>query len=347
MNPKFSTINTLKTKIIRKNGIDVLRLFGAFFIMILHANYGKLNPEWVANVRLLCRWAVPFYFMASGFFLGTKIERNGNLDFGKIQKNLAFLITLFIVSSAIYLPFKIAGGGAVFQLSYLLTGTYFHLWFLGSMIVGYIFIWYTYFIKKSKLLPYVSAAIVIAALFSDSYDTVLGYKIPYESSRFLLSIPLMYFGIVFSKESQLHIPIRWVLTAIALGIIGQIIETQMFETLFGYSKHEHQILIGTLLIVVPLFYLGINGNFKENKLSSWGREHSLFIYLYHPMVYFVLNFLLKKTVAVENVWFNLLTPIIGFILILSLAVFLKNYFTAFYSFLNGDLSLGKKNNPAE
>jgi hypothetical protein len=338
MNSKFSNLKTIKSKINRKNGIDVLRLFGAFFIMILHANYGKLNPEWVANLRLLCRWVVPFYFMASGFFLGTKIERNGNLDFGKIKKNLAFLITLFIVSSTLYLPFKIAGGGAVFQLSYLLTGTYFHLWFLGSMIVGYIFIWYTYFIQKSKLLPYVSSVILIAALFSDSYDTFLGYKIPYEGYRFLISIPFMYFGIVFSKKSQLHIPMRWVLTAIALGIVSQIIEAQMFETLYSYNKQQHQILIGTLLIVVPLFYLGINVNFKENKLSSWGREHSLFIYLYHPLVYFVLNFLLKKTVSVENVWPNLLMPVIGFILILGISVFFKTYFSKFYNFLNGDLS---------
>jgi hypothetical protein len=180
--------------------------------------------------------------------------------------------------------------------------------------------------------------ILIAALFSDSYDTFLGYKIPYEGYRFLISIPFMYFGIVFSKKSQLHIPMRWVLTAIALGIVSQIIEAQMFETLYSYNKQQHQILIGTLLIVVPLFYLGINVNFKENKLSSWGREHSLFIYLYHPLVYFVLNFLLKKTVSVENVWPNLLMPVIGFILILGISVFFKTYFSKFYNFLNGDLS---------
>jgi hypothetical protein len=282
--------------------------------------------------------------MTSGFFLGNKIERNGNLDFGKIQNNIGFLITLFLVSSAFYLPFKIASGGAVFQLSYLLTGTYFHLWCIGSMIVGYIFIWYSYFIQKSNLLPYVSSAIVIAALFSDAYDTVLGYQIPYESYRFLLSIPFMYFGILFSKKSQLHIPIRWVLTAIALGVVSQIIEAQMFEALFDYSKHQHQFLIGTLLLVVPLFYLGINGNFKENKLSSWGREHSLFIYIYHPMVNFVLYFVLKKTVSVENVWANLLMPVVGFIIMLGISVLLKTYFTVFYNFLKGDLIFRKNPN---
>jgi hypothetical protein len=342
MSSDISNIEATRSKIIRKNGIDVLRFFGAFFIMILHANYGNLNPELVGDIRLLSRWAVPFYFMASGYFLGTKIERNGILDFGKIQKNIAFLITLFIVSSIVYLPFKIANGSTSFPVSYLLTGTYFHLWFIGSMIVGYLFIWYLYFINRSALLPYVSILIIVAALFSDSYDTLFDYKLAYESCRFLLSIPFIYFGILFSKNKQLHIPTLWVISAIIIGIVLQLFEAQMFNSFFGYSKHQHQFLIGTIIIVVPLFYLGLIGNFNENKLSRWGREHSVFIYLYHPMVYFVLNYLLKKSVSEEIVWPNLLLPIVGFIITLVISVFLKNYFTAFYSLLNGELQVKRE-----
>lgn len=67
----------------RKNGIDLFRLIGAFFIMCIHAEYGKLNQEYVDNLRLFSRWAVPFFFITTGFFLGSKIQKNA-LDFKKI-----------------------------------------------------------------------------------------------------------------------------------------------------------------------------------------------------------------------------------------------------------------------
>ena len=67
-------------KMERKNGIDLFKLIGAFFIMCLHTSYGSLDQEYVDNLRLFSRWAVPFFFISTGLFLGNKIE-NKNLDF--------------------------------------------------------------------------------------------------------------------------------------------------------------------------------------------------------------------------------------------------------------------------
>jgi surface polysaccharide O-acyltransferase-like enzyme len=85
----------------RKHGIDLYRLIGAFFIMILHTSLGSLNIEFTENLRLLSRWAVPFYFMVSGYFIGLKIV-NKKLDFKKIEKNVSVLIGILFVTSNIY-----------------------------------------------------------------------------------------------------------------------------------------------------------------------------------------------------------------------------------------------------
>jgi len=131
----------------RKNGIDLFKLIGAFFIMCLHTSYGSLNQEYVDNLRLFSRWAVPFFFMSAGFFLGKKIKNN-NIDFKRIQKNIIMLFSILIVSSIIYLPVNFIQGNLPINVAIILTGSYFHLWFIGALLTGYFFIWYFYTLLK-------------------------------------------------------------------------------------------------------------------------------------------------------------------------------------------------------
>jgi surface polysaccharide O-acyltransferase-like enzyme len=122
--------------------------------MCLHADYGFLNQECVDNLRLFSRWAVPFYFITTGFFIREKIEKN-NLDFKRIQKNVSTLISILIVSSAIYILVNFVNGYFPIGIVSVLIGSHFHLWFIGSLLTGYVFIWYLFFIGKPHFLPYI------------------------------------------------------------------------------------------------------------------------------------------------------------------------------------------------
>lgn len=127
----------------RKNGIDLFRLIGALAVMCIHASYGTLNQEYIANLRLLSRWAVPFFFLTSGFFLGPKIKNN-TLEFKRIQNSVSVLISILLVASIIYLPICFKTKSMPKNIVDFFIGVQPHLWFVGSLLTGYIFIWYLY-----------------------------------------------------------------------------------------------------------------------------------------------------------------------------------------------------------
>lgn len=324
----------------RKNGIDLFRLIGAFFIMILHASLGDLNETLEENLRLLARWAVPFYFMASGYFLEPKIS--GNLfSFTKIQNNVSRLVTILITSSLLYSPFAVLNGDKLNDIEILATGTYFHLWFIGSLIFGLFFLWYIYFIKKVFLLPLVSIIILILATFVNSYDLLIGLDFDHQFFRFLLSIPFLFLGYYIAKMEFTKIN-KYVLCLIALsGFILQHFEVKYISGFLLDGSKSFQFLIGTILAVIPLFILSTRISMKANLLSSWGREHSLFIYLYHPMAYIVL-FSLVKRIFPENYSISLVFfPIIGFVITLFAGISMSKFFPKLYSLINGKLDFIK------
>lgn len=321
-----------KAEITRKNGIDLFKLMAAFFVMILHADDARLDQSYAENARLLGRWAVPFFFMASGFFLGRKIE-DGKLDFSRIQKNIAVLISISIIAGAVFLVAGFFKESYYYKIENFLTGTHYHLWFVGSLLFGYLFIWYMYFIKKSQLLPYLSIALLSLALFADSYDLFVEESYHFAFFRFLLSIPFLYLGIFFSKK-ELHNKYKALLIVLLFsGIILQLLEAEMFYSLFEYSKYAHQFLVGTIVITVPLFLLSSHSKMNENRLSRWGRDHSFFLYLYHPLFYM---FLMPD---IENNWpfIQVLSPVIVFILSLIIGILLHKFSPKVYRVLKGNL----------
>lgn len=320
----------------RKNGIDLFRLIGAFFIMCLHTVYGSLNQEYVDIIRLLSRWAVPFYFIASGFFLGYKIGNN-NLDIQRIQGNIGALISILIVSTMVYLPMNLWKGGVPKNVANILTGNYFHLWFIGALLTGYIFIWYIFYLKKYKLLPYISICILALALFTDSYDQLLGKNLNFELFRFLLAIPFMYVGIVISKRENISVSNALLIGLLLVGVAIQFIEAELFFKLFQYSKSEHQFLIGTIVTAIALFILSSKLTLKENIFSKWGRQYSLFIYLYHPLVYFFTWMVLYKIAPKDFDFIKMFSPIIGFTLSLTFSILLNSYFPRIFNLLNGNI----------
>ena len=321
----------------RMNGIDLVRLFGAFCVLMLHTDYGNINQEYVSVLRLFSRWAVPFFFMVTGFFIGNKIEDN-RLDFIKIQNSIIKLISIFIVSSSIYLfPRYLLRGSFPNSLNCILVGTNFHLWFIGSLIFGYLFIWYLVYINKFKFLTYISISILLLALITDSYDLLLNLHLKYSMYRFLLSIPFMHIGIYLSKKN-IQFSNNFLIILIIVGFIIQFIESYLFSYLFDYNAYKHQFLIGTIIVSIPIFILSCRMNIKENKLSKWGNEYSLFIYLYHYLVYMFLDIIISSSVPSYARQIKMFFPIIGFIITLFSAMLLKKYFKRAYKILLGNIN---------
>jgi uncharacterized membrane protein len=132
---------------------------------------------------------------------------------------------------------------------------------------------------------------------------------------------------------------KLLIALIVVGLVLQFIEAELFFKIFNYDRFTHQFLIGTIIASVPLFILSSKLNIRENKLSSWGRDHTLFIYLYHPLIYMLIWFVVEK---IAPSYYDLLkgfAPVIGFTVALSISLFLNRYFHKAYSFMNGDMQV--------
>lgn len=324
---------------IRYNFVDFFRFVAAFFILLVHTKYGDLSAEHVSYLRLSARWAVPFFFICSGFFLGKKIQKNKGVPLFTIENNLKKLISILIVASIVYMPINIILNYFYFDISNILTGTFIHLWFVGSLIFGYVFFWYMHKINKANFVPIIAILIIFGALFFDSYDNLIKISLNYELPRFLLCIPLMQLGIFFSKNEKLirKINVGLLVLTIFLGFTIQYFEAYIFKINFGYSLFNHELLIGTIIVAISVFLIAIKIRIKDNSISRLGLKYSLWIYLYHPFIYVLIDKVNQYLLSIEV--FNkiqVINPIICFILTLTFAALLNKYLKKFYKLTNGE-----------
>lgn len=89
--------------------IDIAKFIAAIFVMFIHCG-SLFSNEWVSLlfVDVLCRYAVPFFFISSGFFLFKKVKfKNGKMEktkenFKNFFKYELRIVILYTVWSLIY-----------------------------------------------------------------------------------------------------------------------------------------------------------------------------------------------------------------------------------------------------
>jgi surface polysaccharide O-acyltransferase-like enzyme len=321
----------------RKNGIDLFRLIAALFVLTLHNEYDKIPVGLAEGIQLSTRWAVPFFFMCTGYFLSKKII-NGKLEFSRIQNNLVHLISILLVTTILFSPLAIIRYDLVFHVANLFLGVYYHLWFVGAMIFGYVFIWYSYYIGRSNFLPWISVFILVMNLLSSSYNVFIGMDLGADLYNFLISIPFMYIGIAAAKL-KLNKSLRPVLILlVVVGFLLQFLEARFIFDHIKPNHFDHKILIGTIVLSVALFLLSATINLRENVLSRLGQKNSLFIYLYHPFAHAIVA---KVFVMILPLGFlglgQVINPSLTFILMISAALIMEKRFKPLYDVLNGHL----------
>lgn len=119
-------------------GIDAGRAIGVVAVVLIHTAASRPLGFGIDAGRLidqLCRWAVPFYFVASGYFLACRID--GPVG-PMLRAVVARLGVVFLTWSAIYLllsrtgPSRLLDPAAAFR--WLVTGEpAWHLWFLSAL----------------------------------------------------------------------------------------------------------------------------------------------------------------------------------------------------------------------
>ncbi len=323
----------------RTLGIDAFRLAAALSVVFVHVGYFEGFPPFVGvEIRLLGRWAVPFFFIVSGYFIAAYLRK----DPSKVAFQAAKSAALLAIASILMIPLLfLRFGGAValdelLSLEILTSGTYFHLWFLSSMAFG-LFVFYG---LAAVGLGRFAFLVVIASLGLMVFNTYHPGGNPFvKLARYLMCFPFLYCGMI----------IRWkdwkpgILKAIALVLIGILlenVEAAALWKLFGKSPSGHNFLIGTIPFSLGMFFLSMRVPVGEKFafISKWGAIFSLGIYIFHPYFIYLLS---SNWIWGEASYSALVIPLAFGLTFISLA-FLFRMFPWFEKFLAGNPEMLRK-----
>lgn len=267
-------------------GIDVTKFILCFFVIAIHSDI---------NLYILAI-AVPYFFIASGFFLGNTLNSANIYDNqGKIWRWVKKIAHIYITWSIIYLPFAIYQfseehtpvwkAAVLYVRNFLLVGENYlswHLWYLLGCIVGGSIIYF--WIKKKwnwNILFVISFVLFL-----------IGKAIPYIDSH-MSGTPLstavdVYYLIFNTTRNGIFIGLFYMMT-------GLIISTFAIPRGSGYWILFLSVLLflsaGILtksqwfipFIATSIFLFSASINVEDRSQFKTMRKQSTVIYLTHML----------------------------------------------------------------
>jgi len=325
----------------RNQSVDTFRLLAALGVIILHVEYPNLPSEVAIGLRLMSRWAIPFFFIISGYFLAASSAKTNRLNVQSAVERLiwVFLLWAFVYAFVVIYQIDLSTSiKRIFSPYFIYFGNFVHLWFIPSLILGYLMIAFCYNFKLNGLLIVLSILAVITTLLSGSYAVIdLGIPLDLAAASIWLSIPFLYIGFLLYKKGH---PSWWACVLLILFGAGlQVFEARYLYDRFGSSPYEHEFLIGTIPFGIGMAGLALSNlkYLQHPKLGDWGKEYSLGIYLIHPLIAIVLSRLiglLSAGILINPIW-QLSAPLMIMAISIITLGLLHRYFPAGFNILLG------------
>lgn len=324
----------------RNASVDVFRFIAACLVFISHSIYADHLPLLVA-LGIIGRWTLPFFFLVSGYYFQKSYANKGKAAFVKTW--LALLsVTLFV--NLLYLLFVLLTEESLLPLAThftLLTGTYFHLWFLTSMIVGYFVLWLLLVCKLESLIPYVIVVSLVVVLLLTPYNSLVGFKPHPLYARSFLSVPFICIGFYFAKHTiEINVSQLTSCWLLVTGVLVQLGEG-WFLSSQGQDSSRVNFLGGTLIVSVGVFLLSLQLVLPSNSwLAHYGRRYSFPLYLYHPIVNFFLHRVLDDIRVGQFIYW--ISPILALAVTLGLFICLDKFVPTLFGILSGSFRRPKQ-----
>lgn len=298
-------IKLMATKIYVKS-LDAIRAIAISAVVLIHTTTRTIETtkdnltgfQFALFLNQIARFAVPLFFMVSGFTLELNYTNHTNY-FGYLKKRFSKILIPYIFWSLIYYFFIYSQNNDNFiEVLYLGNASY-QLYFIPTL-----FIFYIVFPLLHNIYNLIANRWILMALFlSQIYILNQDYFIkPYKLNDPLHTVLMCYFifilGMVVArnKDKLLGFVTKWkAILAISTAIIGLYIfwegMTNFVKTgnyLTFYSNFRPSTLIYTILAGVVLYYI-----FDKEHLKSSPRKKlsdaSFFVFFIHVII-------------LENVW---------------------------------------------
>lgn len=312
----------MKTK--EYGGIDYFRMVAALLVVAIHTSpLIQINEtsDFILT-RIIGRVAVPFFIMATGFFM----YKDAKITKERLKSFVAKTLKLYMIGIVVYIPINLYMG--YFKQENLLihivkdiiwNGTMYHLWYLPGVVLGAIII---YFLinKLGKMWTIgISILLYMIGLFGDSYYGMIvhneGLKIIYDflfhifdytrNGLFFVPIFLML-GIIIKDQTEKK--------SFIISMLGLAISTS-FMIVEGLLLHKYQLQRhdSMYILLIPTMYFLFHVLIQlKGKGSLVLRELSMLVYLIHPFMIVVVR-VAGKILKVEELFIN--NNMIHFILV--------------------------------
>ena len=281
-------------------GLDYFRMAAAFLVAAIHTSpLASFSAETdFVLTRIEARVAVPFFLMATGFFLLPQYLFWHSINHRPLCHLLKKLFLIYGAAILLYLPvnlyagqFKDVGIGGILRMV-LIDGTFYHLWYLPAVIWGTALVW-----LLSRKLPWgvvtgVSLVLYLVGLFGDSYygfaGQVPGWKAVYDTlfsissytrNGFFYAPVFLVMGAWISRLEHCNHASQGINAAGAVFFLGLMTVEGLLVHRLGVQRHDSMYIM-LPLVMYFLFRFLLSLRIKPAKSL---RVVSMWIYLLHPL----------------------------------------------------------------
>lgn len=316
----------------RNYAIDFIKFFAIVAVVIIHTfpSNHLLGFFFLDNFS---RFAVPFFFMASGYLFGLKVIENPN-SFSYFKRYLIKILKIYVCWLIFYMVYDVLriyiSGSTIEKARYLkeLTpmnilyygqGTSgYQLWFVISLAWSIAVLYLFLKLRKITLLLILSLGLNIAGLFGQSYS--MFYEIPLTTTRDALFIGLFYttvgfwfaYGTAFLPFRKLNKKTSMYLFCFFTAI--QAAEGYLLEKVWSAKHGEY--FLSTIFLTLFLFSFAVQ--YKQLGKGLWITKiggNGLGIYAIHVLFIDIVDILLNAAGLghiSHNLFWNMLDAVLVF-----------------------------------
>jgi len=275
------------------NGIDLVKFICAIMVFIMHVLPFRGEASGLAAVinyglkNYLCRLAVPFYFVCSGFFLFRKMPRDA--------------LQVDVIKNYCFKMLRLAGTWYLL----LIVGESSHLWFLGETVVAVVLV--SLCLHRGMRLRSIwilAGCLYAIGLLGESY---YGVMVLLEGIPGVHGLKMLFDRVLFITRNGVFFGFLFVLMGAAFAyhpvamkpwksfaglsvsmvlLLGEAFVLKIFEI-----PREYSMYIFLLPAVYFLFAFAASWQLKDRPLYKRLRRIGLLLYLSHLMVTWAVDYL--------------------------------------------------------
>lgn len=312
-------------QITRNSTIDIIKGFACIAVVLIHYNWSN---DIGVFVKTLARFAVPFFFFVSGYYLP---NREGMVTSDNVKRKMVHIIDIAWKSGVFYLFFCVLWNSMYYKnwslaeytdskisvascIKFILGNdpfVYDHFWYILALLYSYATVYvYSLFrqtIKKPCILLILSVFLMLGFSVLDEFNSYFHIKnawhLDSEGSRFILSntflfraLPFFLFGMFVKLDSgnwNRKISLTILCGFNFMGILLALYEATMIKSV--------QFYLGSYISVISLILISIWYPHQELRFVEFiGNKLSMNVYLYHIAVGKIFDLIAQK----NNLWNN-------------------------------------------